>query len=152
MLYSKVLLRPTLSSSNQVLGAAGHLGTALKDLSSKGKSFLGMKERKWNDPPCITPCPRFFFLPVTKGLSCEKRNLLQIKGQCCSEDEERLMVKCEMKKKKELYDLKKRSSANGIKCNSTKVKDHILRRKWNFCYNLGADQPKVTEWKKDMGI
>lgn len=37
------------------------------------------------------------------------------------------MVKWEMKKKKELYDLEKCSSANGIKYNS--MKDHILRRK-----------------------
>lgn len=52
----------------------------------------------------------------------------QIQGQRCIEDDQ-LMVKCEMKKKKERYDLKKCSSANGIKYNSMKVKDHILRRK-----------------------
>ena len=54
----------------------------------------------------------------------------QIQRQCCSEDEEQLMVNWEMKKKKkELYGLEKCNNANGIKCNSTKVKDHVLRRK-----------------------
>lgn len=53
----------------------------------------------------------------------------QIQGRCCSKDEEQLMVIWEMKKKNELYGLEKCSNASGIKCNSTKVKDHVLRSK-----------------------
>lgn len=154
MLYSKVLLRPTLFSSNQALGAAGHLGTALKDLSSKGLVGVsqGWKKESGTIPLVLLLVPSPFSCLSQRGCLVRREIYCQIQGQWCSEGEEQLMVKCEMKKKKELYDLKKCSSANGIKCNSTKVKDHILRRKWNFCYNLGADQPKVTEWKKDVGI
>lgn len=76
----------------------------------------------------------------------------QIQGQCCSEDEKWLMVNWEMKKKKELYGLEKCNNANGIKCNVTKIKNHVLRRKGISALSWGADQPGVTEWRKDVGV
>lgn len=82
-----------------------------------------MKERKLNLLYCSLSPLFFLAFLVRREIYC------QLQGQCCSEDEEQLMAKSEMKKKKELYDLKKCCSANGIKHNSMKVEDHILRRK-----------------------
>lgn len=77
----------------------------------------------------------------------------QIERQRCNEDEEQITVNWEMKKKKEeQYGLEKCSNANGIKCNSTKVKGHVLEKEGIFCYKLVADQAEMTEWKKDMNI
>lgn len=121
-------LRPALSNSNQELGAAGHLGIALRDLSSMGLVGVsqGWKKKSVTIPLVLLLVPSSFSFLSQRSCLVRREIYCQIQGQRCVEDDQ-LMVNCEMKKKKERYDLKKYSSANGIKYNSKK--DHILRRK-----------------------
>lgn len=109
-------------------GAAGRAGIALKDLSSTGPVGIsqGQKKESGTIPLVLLLVPSpFSFLSKR---SCLVRNLLQNTRTVLQWGWRSANGKI-WDEKEEFYDLKKCSSANGIKYNSMKVKDHILRRK-----------------------